>query len=349
MIFQNDDDLYRPRHAPWGTILVSAFCFVLALAVVLGIRNRVKRTTAPDDGPPPSVIPPVAGTETVPATPQPASVAPQAAPATPQPPAPKATPQPAPQPAPPPTPPPTPVASQPAKPQPSLPATGLAAERTALLSQLASAPDDRRAAIEQRLGAVNVALFISTIPAPGKVEHAVVSGDSLAGLASRYECPRLLIRQMNALKGDSIRAGTRLMVLDHPKVAIRISTRSNTLLLTLNGEFFKRYPVCTGANGKTPHGTFHITEREENPTWYPDGRKPIPPGQPGNILGTRWLRLDATGDTARVRGIGIHGTTDPASIGTSASDGCIRMLNADVEELFRMITLNPRVPVTIGD
>ncbi len=61
------------------------------------------------------------------------------------------------------------------------------------------------------------------------------------------------------------------------------------------------------------------------------------------------MRLEATGDTARVRGIGIHGTTDPASIGTSASDGCIRMLNQDVEEIFLMIPLNPHVPVTIAD
>ena len=72
---------------------------------------------------------------------------------------------------------------------------------------------------------------------------------------------------------------------------------------------------------------------ERNPWWYPPpdapwakGAKPIPPG-PGNPLGTRWMGLSAPG-------VGIHGTPDPASLGYSASHGCIRMFIPSAEWLF---------------
>lgn len=341
MIFQNDDDLYRPRRTPWGTILLSAFCVLLALGLVFGIRNHMKKAAAPSNETPSSVAIPADQIA------QPAERPVSALPVTGQTPAQGvatasspssgqgvAT---------------TPSSSGPTARPLDIPSTGLVAERAALMAQLASAPADKRAEIEARLGAVNVAIVTTAVPSPGKVEHVVASGDSLGKLASKYVCPVTLIQKINGLKGTSIRAGSKLVILDHPKFAITVSRKTNTLLVTLNGEFFKRYAVCTGANGKTPLGTFEITEKEEDPTWYPEGKAPIPAGQPGNILGTRWMRLDATGSTARIRGIGIHGTTDPASIGTSASDGCIRMHNADVEEIFRMIPLNPHVPVTIVD
>jgi lipoprotein-anchoring transpeptidase ErfK/SrfK len=52
----------------------------------------------------------------------------------------------------------------------------------------------------------------------------------------------------------------------------------------------------------------------------------VPPG-PGNPLGTRWMGISSPG-------VGIHGTPDAASIGYSASHGCIRMLIPQAEWLF---------------
>src|SRR5204863_8990401 len=78
-----------------------------------------------------------------------------------------------------------------------------------------------------------------------------------------------------------------------------------------------------------------------NPWWYPPatpwalGAKPIPPG-PGNPLGTRWMGLTAPG-------VGIHGTPDPASIGYSASHGCIRMRIPEAEWLFRHVRIGTTV------
>ena len=64
-------------------------------------------------------------------------------------------------------------------------------------------------------------------------------------------------------------------------------------------------------------------------------RKPIPPG-PGNPLGTRWMGLSAPN-------VGIHGTPDAASIGYSASHGCIRMLIPQVEWLFTQVDVGTPV------
>jgi lipoprotein-anchoring transpeptidase ErfK/SrfK len=80
---------------------------------------------------------------------------------------------------------------------------------------------------------------------------------------------------------------------------------------------------------------------QRNPWWRPpdspwaQGLKPIPPG-PGNPLGTRWMGLDAAG-------VGMHGTPDDASIGYSASHGCIRMHVPDAEWLFNQVHIGTPV------
>lgn len=108
----------------------------------------------------------------------------------------------------------------------------------------------------------------------------------------------------------------------------------------------KTYPVATAAAGYvTPPGSWIVVNKAENPTWYnpapdtwgADLPLVIPPG-PGNPLGTRALYLNAPG-------IRIHGTSDVNSIGTHASHGCIRMLMADVEELYPMVSLGTPVYV----
>jgi lipoprotein-anchoring transpeptidase ErfK/SrfK len=88
------------------------------------------------------------------------------------------------------------------------------------------------------------------------------------------------------------------------------------------------FPVATGQSiYPTPLGNWHVVDMQRDPWWRPPdspwakGLKPIPPG-PGNPLGTRWLGPDAAG-------VGMHGTPDAASIGYSASHGCIRMYVPD--------------------
>jgi lipoprotein-anchoring transpeptidase ErfK/SrfK len=84
----------------------------------------------------------------------------------------------------------------------------------------------------------------------------------------------------------------------------------------------------------SPTGTFQVIQRISDPTWYTKGRI-VRPGK-SNPLGTRWMGLSR-------KGYGIHGTSNPASIGHNASHGCIRLRNQDVEQLFAMVAVGDTV------
>lgn len=117
---------------------------------------------------------------------------------------------------------------------------------------------------------------------------------------------------------------------------IVIRRGSNRLSLYSGPSLVRTFGVATGQSKyPTPLGTFEIVSMQRNPWWLPPDSdwakdaKPIPPG-PGNPLGTRWMGLTAPG-------VGIHGTPDAASIGYSASHGCIRMRIPDAESLFTSV------------
>jgi lipoprotein-anchoring transpeptidase ErfK/SrfK len=125
-----------------------------------------------------------------------------------------------------------------------------------------------------------------------------------------------------------------------PVIVIRRG--SNRLHLYRGMQPWRVFPIATGqASYPTPLGRFRIVVKWRNPWWYPpksqwaQGLKPVPPG-PGNPLGTRWMGLSAPG-------VGIHGTPDAASIGYSASHGCIRMRIPEAEWLFRHVRIGTTV------
>ncbi len=112
---------------------------------------------------------------------------------------------------------------------------------------------------------------------------------------------------------------------------ILISIPDRKLALIEDGQVVKVYRIAVGAPGTpTPEGEFQIINRITDPTWY-GGKKPVPAG-PDNPLGTRWMGLNK-------KGYGIHGTNVPRSIGKRASHGCIRMAQADLEELFEIVRI----------
>ncbi|MDF2961574.1 MAG: ErfK/YbiS/YcfS/YnhG family protein [Paenibacillus sp.] len=104
--------------------------------------------------------------------------------------------------------------------------------------------------------------------------------------------------------------------------------KTNYRLAVISGQMIVRsYPVGLGAD-KTPEGTFEITEKVRNPN-----------GKSNGDFGSRGMTLS---DTLYA----IHGTNKPSSIEKDQSLGCVRMLQADVEELFDMVPLG--TSVTIG-
>ena len=128
-----------------------------------------------------------------------------------------------------------------------------------------------------------------------------------------------------------------------PVVVIRRG--ANELRYFEGARLVRKIGVATGqAAYPTPTGTFEVVDMQLNPWWLPPdsdwakGLDPIPPG-PGNPLGTRWMGLSAPG-------VGMHGTPDDASIGYSASHGCIRMHIPDAEWLFHHVKIGTPVVIT---
>ena len=185
-------------------------------------------------------------------------------------------------------------------------------------------------------------LMNSSAPAAEKKFYRVVKGDSLAKIASRnYTSIGALIRCNESLRRDDgrdpiIRPSQTLSYIQG-NWSIKVSKQQYLLILYLDGEVYRVWQVGIGKENRTPAGNFLITEKLVDPAWTPPG-KYIPSGDPENVLGTRWLKLTPTNGTdPSLEGYGIHGTTEPETVGTSCSAGCVRLRNEDVEELYDFI------------
>jgi lipoprotein-anchoring transpeptidase ErfK/SrfK len=206
-------------------------------------------------------------------------------------------------------------------------------------------PDALRARAEERLGQLNSQLVLTPAAMPEKTEYVVKAGDSFDKLAKRFKTTvELLQKGNNTADPSRIRQGDHLRILSG-RFTIEVSRSRRDLLVLLNGKFFKRYMVGIGKYDKTPLGGFSVVDKIKEPVWWrPDG-KSVPFGHPENILGTRWMSIRAVAGTPDVRGYGIHGTWDNASVGKSESAGCVRMRNAEVEELFSLVPLGTSVTI----
>lgn len=206
-----------------------------------------------------------------------------------------------------------------------------------------SLPSEREAAT-RLVGDINIALTSQPKLTLGKTEYIIKKGDTLWELAREFNTTVEAIRQNNQLKGNNIYPGNRIFFLDGD-FSIFIDKSDFELTLYLDDQFFKRYRIATGNDGSTPAGKFKIGDSLKHPTWYSEEGK-IPYGDPRNILGTHWLPLISL-EKPEMTGYGIHGTSEPENLGSEASQGCIRMKNEDIEEIYTLITKG--VPVVIQE
>lgn len=176
---------------------------------------------------------------------------------------------------------------------------------------------------------MNIAIMASPIPTPDSISYEVQTGDTLAKIAKKFSTTQDLIMRSNNLKNAGIVPLGRKLKIHNEKMSIVVDKSMNILTLKSADKIVKTYRVATGVNNCTPVGTFKVINKIVNPPWYTTGGV-IPPDNPKNILGSRWLGLSA-------QGYGIHGTTEPQSIGSQATSGCVRMKNAEVEELYSLV------------
>lgn len=135
---------------------------------------------------------------------------------------------------------------------------------------------------------------------------------------------------------------------------IVVDPANHFLYLTMAGGSALRYGVGVGKAGLAFKGSARIGRKAEWPSWTPTAnmirRSPKKyaryakgvPGGPGNPLGARALYLYRGNRDTYYR---IHGTTEPQSIGQSVSNGCIRMINDHVIDLYNRVPVGTTVVV----
>ncbi|MFL6817491.1 MAG: L,D-transpeptidase [Bradyrhizobium sp.] len=134
---------------------------------------------------------------------------------------------------------------------------------------------------------------------------------------------------------------------DYAPGTIVVKTNERRLYLIVDQGQAVRYPVGVGKAGKQWAGVTQIDGKYLNPAWSPPAEvrrdKPsiasvIPGGSPRNPMGVAAMTL-AGGEYA------IHGTNAPSSVGGFVSYGCIRMLNADITDLYHRVSVGTKVVV----
>jgi lipoprotein-anchoring transpeptidase ErfK/SrfK len=135
---------------------------------------------------------------------------------------------------------------------------------------------------------------------------------------------------------------------------IVIDTSARRLYLVESPFTARRYAIAVGKEGLQFKGTVAVGDKQEWPRWIPtlDMQKREPehyaqykdgmPGGGDNPLGARAIYLyDGKKDTH----LRIHGTIAPQTIGTSASNGCFRMINEHVMDLYRRVRIGTKVVI----
>jgi lipoprotein-anchoring transpeptidase ErfK/SrfK len=161
---------------------------------------------------------------------------------------------------------------------------------------------------------------------------------ALAAIASFTLVPRVA-----QARGDIVSVGENFL-----PGTIVVRTQERALYYFVGVGEAIRYPVGVGRAGMQWSGTAYIDGKYIRPAWSPPDsiRKDyrtlppiVPGGSPQNPMGVAAMTLSGGGQYA------IHGTNNEGSIGKFVSHGCIRMHNADIQDLYSRVMIGTRVVV----
>ncbi len=159
------------------------------------------------------------------------------------------------------------------------------------------------------------------VPACPSLNIYVVNvGDTVYSIAKKFGITVETLLSINPdLNPYNLTIGSVICLPFTPTPYLIVVNRgTRELLLYHLGILVKTYPIAIGKpTTPTPLGQFYIANKQVNP---------------GGPFGTRWMGLS-------IPHYGIHGTNMPESIGKAASNGCIRLNNRDVEELFSLVSV----------
>ena len=210
----------------------------------------------------------------------------------------------------------------------------------------------RKPVLSTRFAVIAAAAF-ALLVAPALTDASAMPRSS-AALAERA-LPVVQVAQAKKPKPEFLRKKVRLQTNEKPGTII-IDTSSKYLYYVEGNNRATRYGVGVGREGFGWSGTVNVGRKAEWPDWRPpasmiarerrNGRI-IPSymaGGPNNPLGARALYLYKGGRDTIFR---IHGTNQPWTIGQNMSSGCIRMMNEDVQHLYKRAGIGSKV-IVIG-
>ena len=153
--------------------------------------------------------------------------------------------------------------------------------------------------------------------------------------------------------GDTANLKTAEVVANptrQPPGTVVVDTATRHLYLVQADGAAIQYGIGVGRQGFAWKGTANVQRKAEWPAWVPPSdmlkRRPDLPrrmeGGLENPLGARALYLFQGNHDTMYR---IHGTNEPDTIGKAVSSGCIRMMNADVIDLYRRVSVGAKVVV----
>ena len=161
------------------------------------------------------------------------------------------------------------------------------------------------------------------------------------------------VPQQNATQEAKTEQAAPLVANAPSGTSILIRKSEFRLYLLVNGNVVQSWPIALGKNAgqkevvgdmKTPNGSFPVDEVLGSSDWthdFGDGK-----GEIAGAYGPYFISLDTSALSGGAwDGIGIHGTHDPASIGTRASEGCIRMNNEDLCALKEHVNVGMQVTI----
>lgn len=201
--------------------------------------------------------------------------------------------------------------------------------------------------VRDTLASVNKHLVFSDEVTPGDPiaeSYLVQSGEYLSRIAPKYHVPYQFLELINRTPASKLQAGKPIKVIKGPFYA-RISKSNYRMDIFVNDPdgqplYIRSFTVGLGKTDSTPQGAFIVApnSKVENPSWRnPRTGEFFGQNDPENPIGEYWLALKGTdAETEAITGYGIHGTTDPTSIGRQASMGCVRLADKDIKLIYQM-------------
>lgn len=168
---------------------------------------------------------------------------------------------------------------------------------------------------------------------PFETSYCVRQGDYLTKIAVKFKTTPGMILWLNSKDTVLLHVGENLKIIANP-VWVEMHRPSNFLALFFeNGRYIRGYQVATSPD--LAEGTYTVGSKIKDPEWHHDGRA-IPPQDPENILGSRWIGFTGTVSA-------IHGSQ--GNLGQNVDKACIQMDNEDIRFLFELVAVGTEVVV----